>query len=73
MEVLVFVLWAARCADPTLVNDQDCGLLVSEVIEALDRLMDFFNSNLNQLIADGFVGIAIAQGNARFPFSSILF
>lgn len=58
-----------RCTDPSLENEDECGLLVNEVIEALDRLMDFFYNNLNLLIADGFVGIAIAQGKIIAFFS----
>ncbi|XP_059475134.1 UPF0764 protein C16orf89 homolog [Neocloeon triangulifer] len=40
-------------------------ILVGEIIDALDRLFDFFNRNLEHLIADGFVGIAIAQGQLK--------
>jgi hypothetical protein len=59
------LVFAVRCTDPN-ESDEECGLLVNEVIEALDRLMDFFYNNLNLLIADGFVGIAIAQGTIFF-------
>lgn len=61
-----------RCTDPSLENEDECGLLVNEVIEALDRLMDFFYNNLNLLIADGFVGIAIAQGKIIAFFCATL-
>jgi hypothetical protein len=59
------LIFSVRCTDPG-ESDEECGLLVNEVIEALDRLMDFFYNNLNLLIADGFVGIAIAQGKMFF-------
>ncbi|XP_065341280.1 UPF0764 protein C16orf89 homolog [Cloeon dipterum] len=48
--------------DGSVVREE---LLIAEIIDALDRLFDFFHKNLQHLIADGFVGIAIAQGQLK--------
>ncbi|KAF4525514.1 hypothetical protein B566_EDAN014900 [Ephemera danica] len=43
-------------------NDETRASLALACLEALERLLQYFTANTDQLIADGFLGVAMAQG-----------